>query len=257
MRDPHVEAVYYDAGPEHEGVEYRDPPPVDWETDLATYRLDDGVLTAWPKDHYATSREAQEALRPELEAWEAHVDLTKGRGKLRFTYKDADLADRDPPPPGSVVHVLAVGNASAVASAEGVHVVVGCSQYPGPPEFTRIDTDAVRDLLARYRQYQDGREPFASMAYAVMTRIEARAGSRSEAAKRYNISQSVLNRLGGLVSTGRGGPLEVRKFKRDGADPMDVGDRAWLQKAVPAVIRQVASVEAGADPARLTATDLP
>lgn len=101
MHDPHVKAVYYTVSPEQEDVEYKDPPPVDWETDLATYRLEDGHLTAWPKGHYASAREASDALRSELDAWEAHADLIHGPRGLRFKYADADLVDRDPPPPGA------------------------------------------------------------------------------------------------------------------------------------------------------------
>lgn len=143
-----------------------------------------------------------------------------------------------------------------VLAGSTLSVTVGRSQYPEPPAFTRVDSEIVRDLLARYRQCKNGQEPFARMAYAVLTRIEKRAGSRAAAAKRYKISKKVLNRLGDLVSAGKGGPLEVRKFTRDGTDPMSEEDQAWLRKAIPTVIHQVAAVEADLEPGQLTAEKL-
>lgn len=255
MRDPHVEAVYYIAGSDREEIEYRDPAPVEWRAELANYWLEDGQLTAKPHGHYSSAQEAREALRVELDAWEAHVDLSRGRGELRFKYRDANVVDRDPPMNGAALQFECF---EGVATGESFSVHVGRGEYPSPPSFPRVDTDIVRDLVARFRQWQDGGEPFASMAYAVLTRMEARAGGhRSDAAGYYLISNRILDRLGKGVSTGKGDPLGVRKFEQDGTERMEKEEEDWLRKAVPAVIQQVAAVEAGQNPEQLTMADLP
>lgn len=250
MSDPHVEALYYSADSECEGVEYRNPAPVEWDAEKAHYQLEEGKLTAWPKGHYATVEEAKEALLPELEAWQAYVDLTKEVDSLRFRYKDADIIDRAPPQPGHKIVPVRTANVSARALAAGNYKVV--RNYPEPPLFTRVDTEIVRDLMARYRQYREGRELFSTMAYAALTRIIVKAGNKEAAAQRYNISLPVLKKLSRLTSTGQGEPLSVRKFTQDGTVPMSPEDQQWLQKAVVAIIIQVAAVEAGDNPKKLT-----
>lgn len=255
MCDPHVEALYYTAYSDKENLEYRTPAPVDRHTDMADYRLEDGLLTVWPKGHYTNVQEAQAALHPELEAWEAYVDLMKGLGELRFHYKDAELVDRCLPPPET--RIIQCKGALACATASVVaHVTVVRGNYPVPPPFNRVDTDIVKDMIERYRQWQMGKEPLAAMAYAVLTRIEAGVGGKSSKRRRvaeyYNISTRVLARLGNLVSNGQGGPLEVRKYNQDGSPPMPPEDRDWLLKAIRAVIIQVATVEAGDNSERLS-----
>lgn len=252
MRDPHVQVLYFSADPESEGIEYTSQAPsVEWDAEQAHYLLKAGELTAWPKKHFASVEEAKAALLTELEAWEAHVDLMGRGNELRFHYKYAEVVDRDPPPPG--IKTVHCGTAIAVITSNMKgHASIVRGNYPNPPSFARVDTDIVRDLIARYRQWQEGREPFASMAYAALTRIIIRAGGRREAAKRYNISQEVIRRISELVSTGKGNPLEVRKFSQDGTQPMPTADQNWLRKTVPAIITQVAIVEAGGYPEKLT-----
>lgn len=229
---------------------------MDWNTDLATYRLEDGQLTARPKGHYVSAGEAQEALRPELEAWEAYVDLTKRNGQLRFKYLNANLVDRDPPSPSEGVFVQ-IGAGSLTLTGMPVSVSVGKGEYPDPPPFNRIDSEVVRDLLARYRQWQSGGEPLPSMAYAVMTRIQHRVeGNQEKAAHYYNISKKVLEDINKIAGS-QGSRLEVRKFTKYRTQPMDNSDRLWLEEAVRKVIQQVAFVEAGATTIQLTKDDLP
>ncbi|MDZ7853504.1 MAG: hypothetical protein U5L98_12895 [Halomonas sp.] len=118
MRDPHVEALYYSVNSDLEDVEYGEPSPVEWDAERAQYRIEAGNLTARPKGHYSSAREARAALQPELDAWEAHVDLTKELGALRFRYKDAKLIDLDPPPPGAKIVMCSSVLESASARVE-------------------------------------------------------------------------------------------------------------------------------------------
>jgi hypothetical protein len=62
MRDPHVVALHYrlEAGPH---LAFRDPPPMEKDTDPFSLRLANGQLRIEMKDHFATAEAAPWTLR--------------------------------------------------------------------------------------------------------------------------------------------------------------------------------------------------
>ena len=79
MRDPHVEAVYYEIG-SGEGISFGSPPVLALTNRLGTFELANGKLTICPTAHYASGEEARAVFDPFLRAWELDADLTRNIG---------------------------------------------------------------------------------------------------------------------------------------------------------------------------------
>lgn len=255
MRDPHVEALYFDLIPAQQAVTFSNPPPREWVPNhgRAKYRLEDGTLTAWLLVHTQNEEQARALVWPDLEAWEAAVELELNFAAIRFRYRSARIIDRDPPahPWGEVA---IKEESDTLAAFFGVQKV-GLPEYPAPPAAFNAESEIVRDLMARYRQR--AHEPLLSLAYALYTRVTYRAAGSDSAASKFRISRSVLNTLSRISST-RGGPLEARKFdEQNDLTPLTPAEREWVDKAIRAIILQVAAVEAGAEPELLAMDKLP
>jgi hypothetical protein len=235
--DFHVISLRYKLRPS-DYVSYVSPTPVEFETDEVRFRLADGKLTCDMKNHIASQDKARAVVEPVLRAWEADADLRWNRGELRFEFDTADIIDRSPCPPGVVrghAHVLlGVATISAVGT---VSVHVGRASYPAPPGAFRLNPDA-ESLLLRYQGYRDGREPLLSMAYFCLTVLEANAGGRLSAARKYRIDKALLDKLGELTSR-RGDRAIARKATAGPAEPLTGPETAWLEAAIKALIWQL------------------
>lgn len=246
MVDPYVECLKYAVIVELDGTEYNNPPAVDHETSRATYRLEAGNLTAWPKGNYATERDALEAIQPDLDAWESSADLERAVGELRFRFTGSTIKDRAPAPsaPGQL-------QAHAVLSS-GIHTVSATlrvqrkrATYPSPPVAFDMTSETVQALMARYRRWKAGAQDLEHFAYyvAVLLRYDSQ----------WQISDNVLGKLQTLSSY-KGGPHSSRK---PNPQPLSDLERRWMEVAIVAIIKQVAAVEAYAQPKQLTMGDLP
>jgi hypothetical protein len=257
MRKPHVEYLVYSASPENERVEYQAPPPQEFEIDFGRFRLMDGELKIWPRERFGSSGEARAAVQPFLDAWEATADLDRGVGELRFRFKSASLSSTGE---GYYSNILTGKFRTLSAKPD---VIVREDYPPHLPYPFNAESEIVRDLLARYRQHARGQEPEQSMANAVLTRVlqtgkHDEGEMREQAASRYRIAKGVLSKLSELVSGKYGTPETVRKFdKQDPPTPMSQAQAAWLKAVIPAIVRQVAAVEAGATPDILSMASLP
>jgi hypothetical protein len=96
MRDPHVEALYYEIGT-GEGISFGAPPPLSLNNRLGTFELSNGKLAIRPAEHYSSGNEARSVLEPFLRAWELDSDLTRNIGAIRFKFLSVQKVDRDPP----------------------------------------------------------------------------------------------------------------------------------------------------------------
>jgi len=252
MRDPHVVSLRYRL--ETDGsVDYTKAPPLDDERDAFSLYLADDTLTCEMKRHFASVAEARAVVDPFLRAWELDVALRRGRGELSFVYEDAEIIDRDPPPPGSPQVVLA-GVAEAIALAGEATVHISRGKYPEPPKHFRITPD-VETLWHRYEGYLEGKEPLLSMTNFCLTCVQSRAGSRKEAARKYGISQKILNRLGEWASD-KGNYEQARKF-RENNPPLTKAEESWIEAAVKALIRRMGEYEPMASLKQITMNDLP
>lgn len=254
MRDPHVRTLRYqfDHGPH---VSYKDPSKVEFETEHFEGRLEDGVLIVKLTSHFDDVAEARAAVEPYLRAWELH-DRLQGLGdEISFDFDDAEVIDRDPPPPGSpqVIH----GKAASIGiSSHSASIHVGRGSYPTPPEEFSVTPD-VETMWQRYLGYQNGKEPLLSMAYFCLTVVLASAGGRRAAAKKYRIEYAVLRKFGELTST-RGDETAARKVSPGGSlTPLSPAETKWLEKALKAVIARVAEMAGGKEVDALRMSSLP
>ena len=243
-----------------DGVTYDAPPPVEFATDEADFRLADGMLTCRMKVHCSTVAQAQLVVQPVLDAWELNADLGCGCGELRFHYEDVDLVDRNPPVPGTAPgYILAADSADIVAAGADASFSVTRRTYPPPPSDFRITPD-VESLWHRYRGHLEGREPLLTMAYFCLTVLEIAAGGkrdkRRKAAAKYRIEPAVLKKLSEL-SSDRGDPRIARKMPTPATPPLSGTEEAWIQAAIKQLILRVGDQRNVLDLPTMTMADLP
>lgn len=254
MRNPHVQVMHYAVG-SGEGISYSDPEPLSFTNLFGVFDLDREKLKIAPIEHFPDEDEARQAIEPFLRAWEMDADLRSNVGMIRFTFERVELIDRNPPPPGTPQTIQLKGIASAcIFGHASLHLT--CRKYPQPPSAFRATSD-VGNAYRRWIGYRAGREPLQSMAYFVLTLIESAAGGRKNAARSFNIDLDVLRTIGHLSST-KGDPGTARKvlpgtpFKE-----LTGAEGAWLEKAIPLIIRRVGEHASGAPLTLISLSDLP
>lgn len=253
MPDLHVNSLRYALRP-CKDVSFTNPPPVEFETDGARFRLAEGVLTCEMKAHFGSVDEARRSVEPTIRAWEVDADLRLGRSGLRFTFDNADVVDRTPQRLGVVNAYIFIGAGALTATGTSVSVQVSRPTYPSPPPPSfRLNPDA-ESILARYNGYLNSREPLQAMAYFCLTSLKAKAESRKDAAKAYQIDPSVLSKMGELAST-RGDSKTARKA--NASQPLSGPEHAWIEAAVKILIWRVGDTRAQADLPLITMADLP
>jgi len=190
--------------------------------------LDNGTLTLHMKKHCASVEEARASADGFLFVWEVDARLRLGIA-VRFTYEDAQLIDRIPPPPGTLeVNIMGLAAVSVCGTAT-VRMIQRA--YPEPPSKMKATPD-LETLWIRYGGYRANRELLSGMAYFSLTALEANAGSRRRrqaAAKKYNIDIGVLNKLGELTSE-RGDGATARKMSANPV-PYTRLEICWIEEA--------------------------
>ena len=83
MFDPHIDSLIYSLRPS-EFVQYDEPPPLKFDTDIFEGTLENNVLTCRMKVDFATETEAKAAVEGTLRAWEIDAALRRGYPKLKF-----------------------------------------------------------------------------------------------------------------------------------------------------------------------------
>jgi hypothetical protein len=249
MLDPHVDWLEYEM---EAAWIFDDPPPLRWQDSNFDIVLDDSVVRAEMRLHFATEREARAVVEPFLQSWEIDVALSYGQRQMTFKFKRAHVVDRNPVPPGSVITGtarIASGRASVSATGE-----VRRKTYPTVPTSFVAVPDVIT-MWNRFEGYKAGREPIVPMAYFCLTVIEYRYNSRKEASNKLSVEPAVLGKLGAL-STNRGDMTSARKLTKE-LVPLTANELQWLEAAIPALIRRLGEIAAGQTPSQLTMAQLP
>jgi hypothetical protein len=237
MNDPHVVSLRYRVKTDG-SVSYNQAPEVTLDKSAYEMTLLDDVLTVRMKEHCPTVESAMRRVEDELKAWEIQAALDSGRGCLNFELEDAEVIDRNPPPPGTPSAATAAINLASLGLAGGVtcHVVRG--KYPDPPS-NFAASPMVKHLWNRYQMYLDRRDLLTTMGYVCLSTIQEDAGDRRQASIKYSIDPAVLSMLGTLTSDV--GDLETaRKFdNRSTKRAHTPGERAWVEAVVKRIIRRV------------------
>jgi hypothetical protein len=239
-------------------VEFQNPPRLEWETDAFQLRLEDGVATAWLKEHHSSPDSARRVVEKDLRRWELHAALQYGGSPdVSFQYESAQV--REPPrPPAGAPQVIPLSAAATSVSATSATVHTTKTCYPYPPDDFALSDD-VQVMWARYEGYLQGREPLLPMAYFCLTRFRSGAGHNKEAASRYRVSKNVLDKLGRLASIS-GDETTARKWD-SGPPPQPLYDteKEWVENAVRLLIYRAGQY--ASDPDRewpmITMKDLP
>jgi hypothetical protein len=170
-----------------ESTLYKDPAPLIFDNHIGHFDAKDGALLVEPGNHFATREDARAVVDPFLRSWEIGTDLDANVGTIRFKFVGADIVDRNPPPPGTHP-VIAVEAAMVSTGGLKAKLISTLSRYPAPSLFSA--TPEVEHAYQRWRAFKQDREPLQSMAYFVLTLIEA-AGGRRQAANVYGIHFSM------------------------------------------------------------------
>jgi hypothetical protein len=188
-------------------VTYKNPPAVSVTQPAFNGELRDNQFIAHMIQHFPTCDEARVSVDAYLKSWEITASLKTGNQGFAFVYGHCDVVDRDPPP--GTIHELSVRLQGRITVASSATVSITRGSYPDPPPAFSI-TPSVEMLWNRHRRFASGNEPLFSMAYFCLTALERSSGRRREAAARYNIDFTVLDKIGELSSTRRG-PADARK----------------------------------------------
>jgi len=233
MPTPHVATLRYRVEPA-EGMAFSNSMlPVTHQEDLFSLKLEGGLLILEMKKHFGSISQAKDAVAPFFQRWEVDVYLRSRRKELEFIFDSADVVDLDPPVDGTKVIFLE----AAIASSSDVSatLTISLSKYPAPPVHFRL-TPLAETMWNRYRRSLAGDEPLLAMAYFCLTALEQDAGSRKSAADRFNVSSTVLDKLGRL--TAKGDETEARKITESSPDPLSQSDRDWIDAAIRILIRR-------------------
>lgn len=258
MNDPHVEQLIYELVLLDRGAVFNRPAPVRYSEPSFDIELADDRATIRMNDHYEHHSDAREAVEPVLRAWEASA-LLEGR-RIEFRFADARTTDGNPLAGSENGIWLSeqVVTAKMHASGTDEHLI---ASYPAPPVNFQLDqhTDV---LMLRYRRFREGQVSFIECAAFTSSYIDKLVGGqgRKGAATYLRVEPAILDKLGELTSAV--GDLEtVRKIDRGWQNrPHTSKEIAWMQAAVPLLIRRISELGArpgGAPPQRLTMADLP
>lgn len=251
MNDPHVDSLTFDVSAPAENISYGDPEPMTFGNEIAEFHVNDCVLVVSPTDHYADVGSALRVVEPFLRSWEVITDLTQNPGQLKFTYRTANVIDRDPPPPGTSQRVTVSGGGSITVTGHAAIVGIQCGKYPDPP-IGFAATSTVELYHARWLQFRNGKQSLEAMAYFILHAIQRAAGNREKAAKQLSVSRNVLDKISHL-SSAKGDPMTARKSDYI---EMTAAERRWLSEAVKIVIIRSGEIASGAEVQQITLAEL-
>ena len=231
---------------------YDEPRPSEFDHPMGRFCVQKNRLTFIPAEDFVSVQDARAAVEPFLRAWETEAALKDMEGVIRFRYSDAEIKQLQPDADGNLV--LQASVSSSVRLSDTLIAVVTKAAYPEPSPHFALTSD-VDIATARWLGYRAGREPLLAVAYFILTVLETTFGSRSTAAASLAVDDKVLKTLGRLSSTA-GDALTARKMKA-ASSPLLNSERAWLEAAIPMLIRRRAEQAAGATMQPIAMTDLP
>ena len=261
MNNPHVVALHYriDHG---DTIDYSEAEPFDREESRFRVRVEDRKVKFELKEHFATEKQAREALGEYIRAWEFDATLKYGNSdSFRLVFEKAEITDRNPTP-----GEFRLSGQLEIHVTDSVKLTTMVRKYPPPPSDIALNPDA-ETMHQRFLGYRGRHEFLPSVAYFCLSMLEdppvqqsSRGGKprskRKAAAEKFGIDEGVLNEIGHL-STSRG---EGEARKREGtAQPMSPKERHFLDRALKAVIRRVAEQAhtPDGDLPRISWSDLP
>jgi len=236
-----VKALHYDVV-SSEFLDFENAAPIVHETAEFKMRLADDSACFEMKGHVSTMDEARAIVEPFAKDWEIQSGLEHSPGDFRLVFKRAEIVDQEQESPRrreDGPKVVSVRGTAHVHSSMDAILHIHRGAYPTPPT-KFLSSPEVDMMYQRYKAYQEGREPLASMAYWCLTVLEAstgqRQGARAAASAKYYVDLEVLSKLGSLSSE-KGG-VEARKAKALHQD-YTPEEKAWIHAVIKRLIQQV------------------
>ena len=194
-------------------VSYERAPAIEWENELGRFTVAEETLRIDFKTDFSNFEDAQAAVGQVLSAWETKAALERGPGEFQFigaggAMEETLLGKQCGENHGYTHVLLASDTLHATATCNGN--IVRSTYLSSPANF--LDTAEVRELVQRWNQSRQNREPAQSAANYILTRIEQTYGNgnRDRASTSLNLHRDVLRKLGELCAT-RGDVFTARK----------------------------------------------
>jgi hypothetical protein len=241
LNDPHVDQLTYRLVLREPKAAWSAPPPVEAHQPDFIVRLENALARVEMLSHAATPEGARALVEPFLRAWQMKAAFS-GR-RMQFEFESASVIDRNPP---SEEIALAFSDhlTMSMTFASSIEEQLDVGTYPAPPQPMVLTAD-VETLLARHTVFVEGREPLTAWANFTLSYIEHRlAASRRDAARKFNVSFSVLNEIGRLAST-VGDVRTARTIHREWENrPHTAAENEFLLVATRRLIERVAEAAA-------------
>lgn len=236
---PRVTALHFKI--EHDsGIDYSEAASLSLHEGAFDVLVEDGKVCFTMKAHYATEREARDAVAQYISAWEFEAALQRGPNKFKLAFEVADIEDRNPTT-GAVFMRPRPVRLGALSGT--VQVATVANYYPSPPTMTISLNPDVQCMFDRFLGYRERREPLPSMAYFCLTVLRHSSGPSTSTLRAvgqyYGIHVDVLRTLSRLSST-KGG-VTARKAEAI-RQPLTREERRFLEQAVKAIIRRAATL---------------
>lgn len=251
MRDPHVVSLHYRLVPAST-VSYS-APMLEHEAPEFRMRLSESKIIFEMKHHYSATEEAQTVVERFLRAWEISALIDPG-DEIAFEFENAELVDRDPPPPertesGGIIHSAHMH--AVVRATATLHAKITRGSYPRLPQFEATPQAEMMDYY--YRRFKQGRERLSVVGYSILEGLYHYGGGKKNTPEKYNISPEVLRKLAALTSN-KGGREESRKQPH--SPPFTHVERVWIETTIKRLIEHADEARAHQLP-MLTMADLP
>lgn len=213
-------------------------------------------------EHFESEASARARLEPQLEAWRQWVVLEWGSDWLPLRFLNADREAWPPPPPGSAVLMVALGEVCLASDAVVCKLTRGAFPELGPPfavdDSTRVGLDLLRDS-------KQSPQHVLKYAYAFLSFLEAEHGATGRArrcslARELNIDSGALNDLGRICASGGTG-VEARAHKHGDSGgsrfALTPARRDWVFRILTELVRRQGQYAAGVVPAGVFDERLP
>ena len=245
MNEPHVVALHYRIEHGPDVIDWSRAAPLDKEEDSFRVQVEDRRVRFELKEHYPSEKEARSAVEGDyIRNWEFVVGLERGPNAFRLRFDRSEIVDRNPPPgpPPLRAHASFGGFTASANLAPPTP-----PSFPEPPSVTIKRSPDVDSMYHRYLGHLEGREPLSGMAYFCFTVFRQLGGGPSNAARHFDVSNNVLDRIRTL-SAYKGG---TGARKEDGRKaPYTPEEERFLRSAIKTLIHRAAEIESGPHPRR-------
>ncbi len=239
MNKPHIDKLYYSMVV-HTSVDYKKASPATDETEIFIMTARDKKVIFDIKQHYESVEKIRRVTDEYLKQWEILIGLKTVPSEITFKFEHADIIDLEPDRDSGIVRLLA-SSVKAVSSKSSPGFHISRDKYPDPPSGFSVSPD-VDTMFFRYKAYHEGQDHLASMAYLVLTILEMSSKTRLKASQKYNISETILDKLAKLCANQNQGEKQNPSME-DSFAALSSIDKAWMLAACRLIIKRKGEYE--------------